>query len=475
MTIQSAKIPSLLFALAATASSLASTPLAASQHDLLPARAAPSIAPPIAALQQLLHDRSAPASPGNNPPASALGGLDWIAQIVAADDLADFATFGSAVSIDGDVAAIGSPQANPLGDAVGAGAVYVYMRTAAGWVQVQKLEADDGVIGDNFGTATAVQGDTMLVGAYKADIGDHAQQGAVYVFRLIAGAWTQTQKLSPDDADSGRLFGAWISLDGEHALVSTPAGMMGDDPSTAPVYALHQDAGQWGISQRIDAADYVVGDVFGFQTAIDGTTAVIGAPGATVDGNPMTGTVYVFDYADGAWAQVQKLSPSGVAEMSAFGWTVALDGTTALFGAPFTTVGDHSMQGAAYLFNLDGSTWTQTQKLTQDNGLELDRLGTALALSGDTAVVGSSWVTEVDGAAAYGAAWVYTSTAEDGFVQQAILVNSGDEVTSFAYVATMSGNTLLLGAPIDATTSRGYTTFYSPDRLFKDGFDAATP
>lgn len=486
MTAQPAKIPSFLFAFAATASSLAAMPAAASQHDLLPPGNAALPTRPLAALQQLLADKSALASPCSrlaqphpqgcaDRQASPLGGLDWIHQVVAGDDLADFATFGNAVSIDGNVAVVGSPQTNPLGDAVGPGAAYVYVRTAAGWTQAQKLDADDGVLGDNFGIAVAVQGDTILVGAYKAAIGDHDQQGAVYVFRPLAGAWTQTQKLSPDDADAGRLFGAWISLDGDHALVSTPAGMMGDDPGSAPVYALHRDAGQWAITQRLDADDYVAGDVFGYQTALHGTTAMIGAPGAAVDGNPAVGAVYAFHYADGSWSQGQKLGPSGVSDMSAFGWAVVFDGTTALFGAPFTTVGDNAMQGAAYLFDLDGDVWTQTQKLTQASGLEFDRLGSTLALSGHTAIVGTPWVTEVDGAPAFGAAWVYAGTAEDGFVQQATLLPTGDEVTAFAYVATMNGSTLLLGAPIDGTTSRGYAVFYSPDRVFANGFDGATP
>lgn len=487
MTAQFVKTSSLLFVFAAAASSATAAPVAAAQHGLFPIRNANLPVDLRAALQQTLARNAASASPcarlaeprprdcASNAP-SPLGGIDWIQQTVVGDDLVDYAMFGAAVSVDGKTALIGSPQYNPLGNAYGAGAAYVFTKTTDGWTQTQKLVAGDGTLGDNFGIAVALQGDTALIGAYKASIGANAQQGAVYVFRPLAGAWTQTQKLTPDAAAAGRMFGAWIALDGANALVSTPAGMMGDDPTTAPVYALHETDGSWNISQTLNANDYVVGDVFGFQTALNGNTAMIGAPGATIDGNSAQGAVYVFDYVDGSWTQGQKLTASDGTGMTVFGWAVALDGTTALIGAPYTNVGDNAMQGAAYVFNFDGGSWNQTQKLTAIIGEEDTRYGLAVALSGNTAVVASAWTSAVEGVPSYGGAWVYTATAEDGFVPQSVLLSPTSEVTTFGFAAAMSAGTLLLSSPIEGGTNDiGYAAFYTQDRVFTNGFDGATP
>lgn len=483
MNVPFVKISSFLFVFAAAASGLAATPAIAAQQSLLPTRNSPIPADLRAALQQnLARNAASAASPcanlsqphpqtcaGKAP--SPLGTLDWINQVVTGDDLADFAMFGAAVSVDGTTAIIGSPQYNPIGNAYGVGAAYVFTKTATGWTQTQKLVPADGVLGDNFGISVALQGDTAMVGAYNASIDGDDKQGAIYVFRPLAGAWTQMQKLSPSDATAGRMVGAWIALDGDNALVSTPAGMMGDDATTAPVYALHQDGGSWSVSQTIQADDYTFGDVFGYQTALHGNTAMIGAPGAS----GLEGAVYVFTLTDGVWTQGQKLSPSDTGELLAFGWAVAFDGGTALIGAPYANIGDYSMQGAAYVFSLEDGSWNQMQKLTPVIGGDDVRYGLAVALSGDTAVVASAWTNQVEGITSYGGAWLYAAAGEDGFVPRSTLLSPTDEVTAFAYTAAISGGTLLFGDPIDGTTSIGLAAFYTQDRIFKNGFDGASP
>lgn len=475
----------LLFVCSAAASSAIAAPVAAAQYSLPPALKANLSAELRAALQQTASRNAGatsscaslaqPRPQGCTQKVALLGGLDWIEQTLVGDDIGPQSMFGTALSLDGNTAVIGAIESDPLQGPVDVGAAYVFTRTPSGWQQTQKLVADDSAFGDNFGIAVAVQGETLLVGAYKATIDGDAQQGAVYVFRPVAGVWTQTQKLTPADAGAGRLFGAWISLDGPHALVSTPAGMMGDDTTTSPVYALQETDGTWAISQTLNADDYAPGDIFGFQTALKGDTALIGAAGAAIDGNAAQGAAYVFNYANGSWTQGEKLTVTNGGEMELFGWAVAIDGPTALISAPFTTVGDNMMQGAAYLFALEDGSWYQTQKLTQTVGMEMDRFGSTLALSGNIALIGTPWLTEIDGASVYGAAWIYTGSGEDGFVQQSLISPPTPEVTSFAYAVTMNNGRAMIGAPIDGTDNTGYAVIYEQDRIMADGFDGDTP
>lgn len=471
---------SLLFVLVAASNLIAIMPIAAAPQRPVPTHGTALLTDLRAAVQQTLSRDANRASRCATQPQpqdcasgalSPFGAIDWISQTVVGDDLGDQSMFGISVAIDGNTALIGSNQKNPLGDPVGNGTVYVFTKSTAGWTQTQKLVSNDGVLGDEFGISVALKGDTAIIGAYRAGIGANAEQGAVYVFRPLAGAWTQTQKLSPADAPAGRMFGATISLDGDNALVSTPAGMMGDDPTTAPVYALHQTSGNWNIIQTLNADDYVPGGAFGMQTALSGTTALIGAPGSEISGTMAQGAAYVFNYVNDSWTQGQKLAASDGAEMSVFGWSVALDGTTALIGSPYATVGDNAMQGAAYVFNFEESNWVQTQKLTSIIGQEDERYGLVVALSNNTAVVVSAWTDVIEGVPSYGGAWLYTGTAEDGFMPQTTLLSPINGVSTFGYTAAFSGGTLLFGAPIDGSVNTGYAAFYTQDRIFANGFD----
>ena len=405
---------------------------------------------------------------------ASLGTPDWLEQIVAGDDLVDNSVFGTSVAIDGDTALIGAIEKDPLGDAVGAGAVYVFERQAGAWTQTQKLVAADGALGDEFGASVALQGDTALVGAQKAPIGANPTQGAVYVFRPVAGRWTQTQKLTPAQAPADRMFGAWIALDGADALVSTPCGMLGDAAATCPVYALHQSEGSWAIAQEIEAGDYAWGDVFGYQTALRGGTALIGALGATIEGEVLQGAAYVYTNVDGVWTQEQKLV-ADEAGMAAFGWAVALGDGVALIGAPYATIGGNVQQGAAYVFERADGRWSQRQKLTSPATQVEDRFGIVVAWLGARAVVGTPWITDFEGTRTSGAIWLYAQSGADGYVEERVLLPSDIEnFPTFAYSIAASGDTLLTGEPIDGLASRGQAAFltHSPDRVFADGFEA---
>ena len=85
---------------------------------------------------------------------------------------------------------------------------------------------------------------------------------------------------------------------------------------------------------------------FGWSVALDGSTAVVGAPGK----DSKAGAAYVFVRSRGKWTQQAKLTASDAAAGGQFGWSVALDGSTAVVGAP----GKDSKAGAAYVFVRSG-------------------------------------------------------------------------------------------------------------------------
>ena len=111
-------------------------------------------------------------------------------------------------------------------------------------------------------------------------------------------------------------------------------------------------------------------DVFGNSVAVDGDTAVIGAPQA--DGNVGgTGAAFVFLRSAGVWTEQAKLTASDADALDDFGRSVSVSGDTAVVGA----VGDDdngNLSGSAYVFVRTGSTWTEQAKPTASDGAVSD-------------------------------------------------------------------------------------------------------
>ena len=71
------------------------------------------------------------------------------------------------------------------------------------------------------------------------------------------------------------------------------------------------------------------------------------------------------------------------------------------------------MQGAAYVFDVSGATWTQKVKLTADDGAAFDNFGRSVAVSGTTVIVGAPYAV-INGNAFQGAVYVFEGQAPIG-------------------------------------------------------------
>ncbi|MPZ16418.1 MAG: hypothetical protein GEV06_00675 [Luteitalea sp.] len=370
-------------------------------------------------------------------------GPDWSQQAkLVADDGFFQAHFGNAVALsgDGNIALVGAREdgANPI---TNRGAAYVYTRSGSAWTQQAKLLADDWARGDWFGGAVALSfaGDVALIGAFFADVDGNDRQGAAYVFAGSGASWNQQAKLVADDGAPGHRFGSSVALsdDGETALVG--ARVSPDVPAIpGATYVFTGSDGAWTPQGKLLASDATQGDEFGFSVALDGDTALMGAPGADA--------AYVFTGSGAVWTEQAKLGPSG-APNAVFGVSVDLKGDTALVGA--------SGQEAAYLFTRSGAVWTEVATLTADDGVQGDDFGfsVALSVSGNTALVGA-WTADWGEQASTnrGAAYVFTLSDDGTWSQQAKLTaDDGWFQAQFGFDVALSGdgNIALVGAHND--------------------------
>ena len=392
------------------------------------------------------------------------------------------ALFGSSIAIDGDTIVVGSPDESS--DATGVngnqsdasltdpGAAYVFVRSGTTWTQQAYLKASDTATFDYFGISVAISGDTIVVGAY----GKNNYTGAAYVFSRNGTTWSQQAYLTSPYPCCGPRFGYSVAISGSTIVVGSEweyggAGGVNptidySDPSSGAAYVFVKSGTTWVQQAYLKASNPGSDNFFGASVSIDADTIVIGAWGegssATgVNGNqndnslPVSGAAYVFVRSGTTWSQQAYLKASNTAAGDGFGTAAAVSGDTVAIGTGYT-----SADGAVYIFQRSGATWSQQALLTASNAGSGYKFGSALALSGDALAVGSygeaSSATGVNGnqsdnsESQAGAVYLFERSSGT-WTQQAYLKASDTALNArFGYSVGLSGTTLVSGASMES-------------------------
>ncbi len=359
-----------------------------------------------------------------------------VAELLAEDGPGSI-RLGTSVAISGSTALVGAPYDQDRGQA--AGAAYVFVYTGGNWTQQAKLTAPDGAVQDYFGESVAISGDTALVGAIGDD--DKASSsGAAYVFVRFGVSWTLQAKLTAADGAFADFLGSSVAILGDTALVGAPDD---DDKgsNSGSVYVFVRSAVSWTQQAKLVAADGAVDDDFGTSVSLSADTALVGAP-YDDDKGSNSGSAYVFVRAGASWTQQAKLVAADGAVEDYFGTSVSLSTDTALVGAPYDD-DKGSNSGSAHVFVRSGVTWFPQMKLTATDGATLDYFGNSVAVSGDTALVGS-WYT-----VGYGSAYVFARSGASWAQQQELTPADYPLGLSFGSSVALSPGKALVGSPID--------------------------
>jgi hypothetical protein len=317
--------------------------------------------------------------------------------------------------------------------------------------QVARLEAAVPVLGEGFGAEVAISGDTVVVGAPYAD-DQGFDSGAAYIFQYdpVGQDWVQAARLTASDAGPSHQFGTDVAIQGDTVVVGAPISIPG-----GAVYVFYRDQGgpgAWGQVARVKGLDTSWNDYFGFSLGLDGDTLVVGA----YAGGDYDGQAYIFYRNQGgpdAWGQVAKLVGSEVVPYDYFGSAVAVSGDTAVVGACGS--GDNST-GAVYLFQRDQGgpdAWGESAKLALADGTPADWFGLPVAIHGDIAAVSASG-RPPDGA-------VYLFYRDEGGLgnwgqMAAITATEPLTVTGFGASVSIVSDTLVVGAPARRPAGAAY-------------------
>jgi hypothetical protein len=315
-------------------------------------------------------------------------------------------------------------------------------RTSAGRSAAQTALVPADGQADFFGFSIAVSGDTALIGANTAN----HHTGAAYVFVRGARGWTQQAVLTARNgcANPRDGFGASVALNGNTAVVGAPGrGICGIPVSggIGAAYVFTRTGTTWTQQAQLNPPppDAVSGEDFGFSVAVSANTALVGA-----DGDSGRGAVFEFTRTGTTWAQTAKFTGSDTQESDAFGFQLAYSEGTLVVGAPFAA----GFLGNAYVFTQSGTTFTQQAILTPTTSPTAGEFGRSVALSGNTALIGSPTFGNLTGAA-----FVFVRTGAH-WARQATLASAGH--TDVGDSVAISGNTALTGAQFDSPAGTAF-------------------
>ena len=170
--------------------------------------------------------------------------------------------------------------------------------------------------------------------------------------------------------------------------------------------------------------------------SLSGDRALVGANGDD-DNGIFSGSAYIFDYNGLSWVQSQKLIAEDAAIWNLFGYSVSLSGNRALVGAP-------SSIGSAYIFNFDGMSWSQVQKLTARDRFSGDKFGWSVSLHDNRALVGAYG--DDDNGNNSGSAYVFDFDGMNWSQSAKLIASDGEEDDRFGYSVSLDGDIILVGA-----------------------------
>ncbi|MDD3067198.1 MAG: FG-GAP repeat protein, partial [Candidatus Gracilibacteria bacterium] len=371
--------------------------------------------------------------------------------VASAAAASNYLGYSVSISEDGKTAVVG------LGD-LAISAAYVYKNISGAWTQTQKLTASDGASADYFGRSVFISADglTILIGASGDDV-TYTDQGSVYVFTYNGSTWSQTQKLVASDAAASDGFGISASISDDNSTIligsiySSPLGTY-----SGSAYIFTKSGSTWVQTQKLTASDGVARDYFGHRVALSSDASTIVVASGYSPNNTQKGYVYIFTKSGSTWVQAQKIIASDGEDGDFFGLVdLSADGSTLVVGAGQDDVAGIVNQGSAYVYNYNGSTWVQAQKLIASDGAESDLFGFAVSISNDglTILIASSYDDDLGVNA--GSAYIFSYNGTTWIQSKKITASDGAASDYLGYMAAAisgDGKTAIIGASYDDVT-----------------------
>lgn len=361
------------------------------------------------------------------------------AQSLDPTGVASLGEYGYDVATDGQTIVVGARGDDLVGNDAGSARVYEFIGDV--WTEVITLSAGDAQASDLFGQAVAVDGEWLVVGSpFDDDAG--SASGAVYVYQRLAGAWTFDGKLVPLALEAGDNFGSAVAIDGTRLVI----GATGDDDqgmNAGAAYVCEYSDGSWTEQGKLTASGVGIGDRFGSSVDVSGDRIVVGAP-LDDDVGINSGSAYVFEL-DGArtWTLASMLTLIDGATMDEFGGSVSIDGDLIAVGARRHDFVANDA-GAVFIFEPGARSWMRTDRIVSPSGAAGDHFGNDVSLAGQRLLVGAR-LDDNQGADS-GSALLFARDDGDWSLQEQLIRDIVDDGDFYGWAVALSADHAIVAA-----------------------------
>ncbi len=283
--------------------------------------------------------------------------------------------FGGAIDVHDDLMVVTAPN-DTFGATTRAGSAYFFNPSTG--AQLGYIGASDAASFDVFGASVALNSVITLVGA-PITFNTDSSRGAVYAF--LNSTRKEIIKFTAAPIRGDIRFGWSLAINEQVFVVGAPGN---SDPETSfPGEAYVFDINT-GIAFELLTADTPdPASQFGWDIAIDGNTVIVGAPTDDAAGND-AGAVYVFNALTGD--QLTRITSPNPATEEQFGYSVDIKDNLIAIGANqsnYTTLGS----GAVYVY--DATTFELIAEVSPDSLAEGSAFGSSVAIDGESLAVGA--------------------------------------------------------------------------------------
>lgn len=366
---------------------------------------------------------------------------------------------GRAVAIGGRFLALGAPR-----DDDERGAVHLYGRDPDHdpvWRPLGRIPAPEGFDGTFYGDAVAIEGDAIIVGAPWGP-GMLSGVGAAFLYERdpVGGLWRRVAWLVPPDTGEAVNFGSAVAIEGDTAIIGAPLDELdGVEAGSVYVYRRSEPGPVWSFVQKLRASDVGRGYNFGIAVDLEADLLAIG--------DSIREAVYVFERSDEAsdFHEIDLVeAPEGAP--SHFGGALAMSGETILAGADGGRFSN--AVGAGYVLDRGPEgRWSVGAELVGATAEPSDNLGFSVALEGGLAVVGMDVCPGLTDCGDPGSAYVFARNEQDpGLWTEIAELTTTDPrgAVKLGFDVATDRGIVVAGAPFDDElgTHRGAAFVFEP-------------